>query len=134
MFIITIAPTTKAMNGTATATIKNDPNMRSRIPMIASAVNMPNASFSVACWRRRIRINVRVSPLGKGEPSDALTYTGVSVEKYHIPPTRHYMDLMIQGIYTHGLSMMWISYLQSFSTQPGRSSKPPSAGDAAARL
>lgn len=80
------------------------------------------------------RINVRVSPLGKGEPTDAATYTGVSVEKDHIPPTRHYMDLMIQGTYTHGLSMMWIAYLQSFSTQPGRSSKPPSAGDAAARL
>ena len=46
-----------------------------------------------------------------------MTYQGISVEKYHIPPTQHYMDLVIQGAYSFGLSMMWISYLQSFSTQ-----------------
>lgn len=80
------------------------------------------------------RINVRVSPLGKGEPMEAITYTGVSAEKYHIPPTRHYMDLLIQGLYTHGLSMMWIAYIQSFSTQPGRPTRPPGTGDAASRL
>ncbi len=71
------------------------------------------------------QIEVRVAPLGKAKPVDAITYTGVNVEKYHIPPTKFYMDLVIQGCYAQGLSMMWISYLQSFSTQPGREPRPP---------
>src|SRR5690349_24929103 len=80
-------------------------------------------------------IKVKVAPLGKGEPVEAITYTGVTVEKYHIPPTQHYMDLVIQGAYSFGLSMMWIAYLQSFSTQTGRKPRPPSSdGGAAPRL
>jgi len=80
-------------------------------------------------------IKVKVAPLiGKGEPVEAITYTGVTVEKYHIPPTKHYMDGVIQGAYSYGLSMMWIAYLQSFSVQQGRKPRPPGSGDAAARL
>jgi len=70
------------------------------------------------------RIEVKVAPLGKGEPVMAVTYQGVSAERYHIPPTRFYMDLVVQGAYAHGLSMMWISYIQSFSTQEGRKPRP----------
>lgn len=80
------------------------------------------------------RIEVKVAPLGKGEPVLAATYQGVNVERYHIPPTQHYMDMVIQGAYSFGLSMMWISYLQSFSTQQGRKPRPPGTGDAASRL
>src|SRR5438477_6316100 len=80
------------------------------------------------------QIKVKVAPLGKGEPVEAITYTGVSGEKYHIPPTQHYMDLVIQGAYSFGLSMMWIAYLQSFSTQTGRKPRPPGDGGAASRL
>jgi hypothetical protein len=80
------------------------------------------------------RIEIEVAPLGKGQPMKAATYQGVSVERYHIPPTQHYMDLVIQGAYSFGLSMMWISYLQSFSTQAGRKPRPPSSGDVAPRL
>ena len=83
------------------------------------------------------QIEVKVAPLGKGEPVKAITYTGVAVEKYHIPPTMHYMDVVIQGAYSFGLSMMWIAYLQSFSTQTGRKPRPPGppgTGDAAPRL
>jgi len=84
------------------------------------------------------QIEVKVAPLTRHEPVKAITYTGVAVEKYHIPPTRHYMDLVIQGAYGIGLSMMWIAYLQSFSIQQGRKPRPPSAppgsGDAAPRL
>jgi len=77
------------------------------------------------------RTHVKVAPLGKKETVTAMTYQGVSVEKYHIPPTKHYMDLVIQGAYSFGLSMMWISYLQSFSTQIGRKPRPPGDSDAA---
>lgn len=80
------------------------------------------------------RIEVRVAPLARGEPVKAVTYQGVSVEKYDIPPTRHYMDQVIQGAYTMGLSMMWIAYLKSFSVQAGRKPRPPGLGDAAARM
>jgi hypothetical protein len=80
------------------------------------------------------RIEVKVPPLVKGEPVNAITYQGTNVEKYHIPPTQHYMDLVIQGAYSFGLSMMWISYLQSFSTQVGRKPRAPGTGDAASRL
>ncbi len=80
------------------------------------------------------RIEVTVAPLGRADPVRAITYQGVSVEKYHIPPTQHYMDLLVQGAYAVGLSMMWISYLRSFSTQAGRKPRPPSHGDAAAHM
>lgn len=80
------------------------------------------------------RIEVKVAPLGKGEPVQAVTYQGLSVERYHIPPTHYYMDLVIQGAYSFGLSMMWIAYLQSFSTQVGRKPRPPSSGDVASKL
>lgn len=71
------------------------------------------------------RIEVRVAPLSKSLAVQAVTYQGVNVEKYHIPPTQYYMDLVIQGAYEVGLSMMWISYLQSFSTQTGRKPRKP---------
>jgi cation transport regulator ChaC len=64
------------------------------------------------------RAEVRVSPLGKGEAVKAVTYTGVHLAKDHVPPTRLYIDLLTQGAYQIGLSMMWIAYIQSFSTQP----------------
>jgi hypothetical protein len=80
------------------------------------------------------RIEVRVAPLGKAAPVQAITYQGINIEKYHIPPTQHYMDLLIQGAYSHGLSMMWIAYLQSFSIQAGRKPKPPGVGDTPAKL
>jgi hypothetical protein len=80
------------------------------------------------------RIDVKVAPLGKGEPVQATTYQGISVERYHIPPTQHYMESVVQGAYSFGLSIMWISYLQTFSTQVGRKPRPPGYGDAAPRL
>ncbi len=79
-------------------------------------------------------IDVKVAPLGKGEPVTALTYQGTNADRYHIPPTQHYMELLVQGAYSLGLSMMWIAYLQSFSTQTGRKPRPSGAGDAAPRL
>jgi AIG2-like family len=80
------------------------------------------------------RIEVKVSHSGKSDLIPAITYQGISVERYHIPPTQHYMDLVIQGAYTFGLSMMWIAYLQSFPRQQGRKPRPPGTGDAAAKL
>jgi len=80
------------------------------------------------------RIEIKVNPIGKGEPIKAMTYQGTMVEKYHIPPSQFYMDLVIQGAYANGLSMMWIAYLQSFSTQTAKRTRPPGYGDAAARL
>jgi hypothetical protein len=71
------------------------------------------------------RIEVTVAPLARGMPVTAITYQGVSVQKDHIPPTKYYMDLLIQGAYQVGLSMMWISYLQSFSIQEGRKPRRP---------
>jgi hypothetical protein len=66
------------------------------------------------------RVNLKVAPLGKGEPVVAVTYQGVSVDRNHIPPTQHYMDLVKHGACVQGLSTMWLSYLESFDTQPGR--------------
>ena len=80
------------------------------------------------------RIDVKVAPLAKGEPVPAVTYQGTSADRFHIPPTQHYMESLVQGAYGYGLSMMWIAYLQSFSTQVGRKPRPPGTGDAAPRL
>jgi hypothetical protein len=80
------------------------------------------------------RIEIKVSPLDRGEPVPALTYQGTNIDRFHIPPTQHYMDLVIQGAYTHGLSMMWIAYLQSFATQTGRKPRGPGWGEAASKM
>lgn len=72
----------------------------------------------------RITLN-KVAPLGKGEPVQAVTYQGTNADRFHIPPTRQYMDLVIQGAYEYGLSMMWVAYMQSFATQAGRNSRSP---------
>ena len=80
------------------------------------------------------RIEITVAPLAKGEPLKAITYQGLNTDRFHIAPTQHYMEVVIQGAYSFGLSMMWIAYLQSFSTQAGRKPRPPGTGDAAARL
>lgn len=74
-------------------------------------------------------IEVPVAPFGAKNKVKAYTYQGVSVEKYHIPPTQHYMDLVIEGAYANGLSMMWISYLKTFSIQQGRKPRPQGYGD-----
>ena len=70
------------------------------------------------------RIEVTIAPLGKGDQVKAITYQGLSADRLHIPPTKHYMDSVIQGAYSFGLSMMWVAYLQSFSTQVGRKPRP----------
>jgi hypothetical protein len=74
------------------------------------------------------RVSVKVAPLGKGGPVEAMTYQGTNPDRSQIPPTRQYMDLVLQGAYQYGLSMMWIAYLQSFATQAGRNPRPPVAG------
>jgi hypothetical protein len=80
------------------------------------------------------RIEVKIAPLGKGEPVQAITYQGTNADRYHIAPTQHYMEQLIQGAYSYGLSMMWVAYLQSFGTQAGRKPRPPGQGDVAHRL
>lgn len=73
------------------------------------------------------RITVRVAPLGRGLPVDAVTYQGTNPDRSQIPPTRQYMDLVIQGACQYGMSMMWVAYLQSFATQAGRNPRPPAS-------
>jgi hypothetical protein len=72
---------------------------------------------------------VTVSPLGKTEKIQAFTYMGTNPDKFDIPPTSFYMDLLVQGAYAAGLSMMWIQYLNSFQTQVGRKPRPPQGDD-----
>ena len=74
------------------------------------------------------RLTVKAAPLSRGEAGSAVTYQGTSSERFGLPPTRRYMDLIIQGACQYGLSMMWIAYLQSFATQSGREPRPPASG------
>ena len=71
------------------------------------------------------RVAVVVRPRGKGRAMEAVTYQGVEQEALHIPPTQNYLDLLVAGAFEHGLSQMWVSYLQSFSTQQARPPRPP---------
>jgi hypothetical protein len=80
------------------------------------------------------RLEVGISPLDRGDRVAAFTYQGTNADRYHISPTQHYMDLVIQGAYSFGLSMMWIAYLQSFSTHPGRKPRRPGWAQAAGRM
>jgi len=88
-------------------------------------------SKEVGAYRR---IEVKCAPLAKGEAVQAITYQGTNADRYQIPPTQHYMDVLIQGAYSLGLSMMWIAYLQSFSTQVGRKPRGPGSGEASGRM
>jgi hypothetical protein len=71
---------------------------------------------------------VKVAPLGKAELVKAITYQGTHAEGVQYPPTQFYMDLILQGAYSHGLSMMWIAYLQSFATKGPGKKAPPGMG------
>ncbi len=73
------------------------------------------------------RIEVSVRPMVKGPMLKVTTYQGVQQEAYHIPPTETYVNVLVNGAFEHGLSSMWVSYLQSFSTQAARQPKPPRA-------
>lgn len=66
------------------------------------------------------RATVTASPLTKGAPIQAATYQGIHPDRFDIPPTQAYMDILIHGAYDYGLSMVWLAYLQSFATQAGR--------------
>lgn len=72
-------------------------------------------------------LQVKVSPLARGEPLQVVTYQGLNRDRSHIAPTRRYMDVVIQGACSYGLSMMWVAYLQSFTTQEGREPRRPAA-------
>jgi hypothetical protein len=72
-------------------------------------------------------IEVEVQPTGRGKKMSAMTYQGVEQEAYHIPPTQTYVDLIVRGAFEHGMSLMWVSYLQSFSAQAHRRPRPPRA-------
>lgn len=76
------------------------------------------------------QITVTAAPLTKGKPVEAITYQGTNSDRSHIAPTRYYMDLLIQGACEFGLSMMWVAYLQSFGTQPGRNPRAPKSDPA----
>jgi hypothetical protein len=72
------------------------------------------------------RVDVSVAPLAKGPAIKVVTYQGMNSDRFQIAPTRHYMDVLIQGACEFKLSTMWISYLQSFTTQAGRKpARPP---------
>ncbi|MEM1013765.1 MAG: gamma-glutamylcyclotransferase family protein [Planctomycetota bacterium] len=73
------------------------------------------------------RIEVEVRPMTRGPAVKAWTYQGVQQEAFHIPPTQNYVDALVNGAFEHGLSTMWVSYLQSFSTQAGKPPRPPRA-------
>lgn len=80
------------------------------------------------------RIDISVQPLSKAEPVTAVTYQGCQPEKNHIPPSQYYMELVLEGAFAQGLSMMWIAHLSTFRTQATRRPRPPGYGDSAPRM
>lgn len=81
------------------------------------------------------RVEVKVNRLGRPPGAvTALAYQTILNDGSHVPPTQHYMDVVVQGCFRHGISTMWIAYLKSFSTHVGRGPRPPGLGDAESRL
>lgn len=72
---------------------------------------------------RRGDVTVRLT--GGGPEVEAWTYFGVNPAKFDVPPTENYIDMLVQGCYENGLTSMWIEYLRSFGTQPGKEPRPP---------
>ena len=66
------------------------------------------------------RLDVEVTPVAGGAAVKAVAFTHDDNQGTDVPPTQTYLDGLIEGAYEAGLSMMWISYLQSFDTQPAR--------------
>ena len=79
------------------------------------------AGQEVGAHRRQ---DVQVRLAGGGPLVKAIAHVGVSGDRLDVPPTRYYMDAVIEGAYENGLTMMWIEQLRSFATQPGKPPKP----------
>lgn len=71
------------------------------------------------------RIEVNCRHTGGGPEGSAWTYAGVDPARFDVPPTENYVDSLVQGCYEGGLTSMWIEYLRSFGTQPGKQPRPP---------
>jgi hypothetical protein len=106
-----------------------DIEMRTLDEKVARRVDSNGRDIGAYC-----RLDINVLPLHRGEAVKAVTYQATLADRDHVPPTAFYMNLLVQGAYEHGLSMMWISYLKSFTTQRARKPSPPGYGDSAPRL
>ena len=67
---------------------------------------------------RRIEVDVR--PFLNGPARRAVVFTSTTKQGLDVPPTETYLQTVVAGAYDVGLSMMWISYLKSFATQPAQ--------------
>jgi hypothetical protein len=66
---------------------------------------------------RRRRMKVKVSAYGTEPAIEAIAYQVVHPDDHHIPPTRQYMDRLIEAAVESGLSTMWVMYLRSFAVR-----------------
>ncbi len=65
----------------------------------------------------RRRIKVQVSSYGTQPPIEAIAHQVIHPDDHHIPPTRLYMNRLIEAAVESGLSTMWVMYLRSFEVR-----------------
>jgi hypothetical protein len=110
----------------------SEPEMRVLDEKVGRKVDSAGREIGVY---RRVEVKVsRIGPGGRPDILPAITYQAVINDGAHVPPTTHYVDMLIQGCFRHGISTMWIEYLKSFGTHAGRLPKAPGMGDAESRL
>jgi hypothetical protein len=68
-------------------------------------------------------VELTIEPYGKGERRIAHTFLPTLAEEGHVPPSRLYVDRLIEASLDLELSAMWVMHLRSCLTGPEESSR-----------
>jgi hypothetical protein len=67
--------------------------------------------------------DIAVTPYGGGKPIRAATFVPAAPEQGHVPPTRLYIDRLVEAALELDLSVMWVMHLRSVITGPEETSQ-----------
>jgi hypothetical protein len=66
---------------------------------------------------------ITVTPYTGGEAVEALAFVPVAPDDGHVPPTRLYMERLVEATLDLDLSAFWVMHLRSFPTGPEETSR-----------
>jgi hypothetical protein len=68
-------------------------------------------------------LTISVTPYTGGEAVEALTFVPVAPDDGHVPPTRLYLERLVEAALDLDLSAFWVMHLRSFPTGPEETSR-----------
>lgn len=76
----------------------------------------------------RTLVSVRAETIAGQTPVEAWTFRRVRPEYRHVPPSRHYVDRLVDAAVALRLSAMWVMFLRSLTPPDGAGSALPPLG------